>query len=186
MFERNTGTRRGGRTVPAIGDGTLRGVAAALLAAFVLVGSGAPGAVAHDRPVMISRIVADLERTREFWEELGYEIHDFEEGEDGAGLQVAMPLSESGLVLFQTPAYIERLGFEPPPVAESGQMGGGTSVVLVMDERDWVDALHAEAVSHGGTNVGAPFQIEGIDSYGRSFADPDGYVWTLYWQPDFW
>ena len=51
--------------------------------------------------------------------------------------------------------------------------GNGTMISLAAPSRDLVDKVHASALSHGGTDEGAP-GLRGETFYGAYFRDLDG------------
>ena len=65
------------------------------------------------------------------------------------------------------------LGVIKPFDGQPASAGNGTMVALVVDARAKVDALHARAVSLGGTDEGAPGE-RGAGFYAGYFRDLDG------------
>ncbi len=53
-------------------------------------------------------------------------------------------------------------------------------IALSADNRDEVDALVDKAKAGGGSPDPTPTQDLGF-MYGRSFEDPDGHIWEVYW-----
>jgi predicted lactoylglutathione lyase len=66
------------------------------------------------------------------------------------------------------------LGVLLPFDGEPATVGNGVMVALVVDSREKVDALHAQALALGGVDAGAPGP-RGEGFYGGYFRDLDGH-----------
>ena len=132
--------------------------------------------------ITIFRKTVDAERTRKFWGALGYEA--YEESGELAGFVVVW-LSGNALMLFASkgmkiPAqFTEAFGVSPLALGES-DFSGGDHANLLMDNRQEVDEMHANALANGGEEWPEPFNAFDAEfGYGRNFVDPDGYYWTI-------
>ena len=136
--------------------------------------------------IIIFRKTVDAERTRKFWSALGYEA--YEESGELAGC-VVVKLSDNALMLFASqgmkiPAqFTEAFGVSPLVVGES-DLSGGDPVTLLVETRQEVDEMHANALANGGEEWPEPFNAFDAEfGYGRNFVDPDGYYWTIQLPP---
>ena len=126
----------------------------------------------EQRLTAVTLAVADLERACAFYAALGWRAHQVVEGE------VAF-FDAKGLVLCLYTGLTADAGVE-------GEAGGNGRMALAHNVRDKaeVDARLAEAQAAGG-RVTRP--AHDADWGGRSgyFADPDGHLWEVAWNP-FW
>ncbi|VEG53329.1 lactoylglutathione lyase [Mycolicibacterium aurum] len=121
--------------------------------------------------IFVNLPVADVERSRKFFADLGYTFNeDF--SSDSAATVVL------GEHLFAM--LIQRDSFDAlHPIATADAFAVKECVVcLTVDSRAEVDALVDRALTAGGT-VG---DTEDHDfMYGRSYNDPDGHSWQIFW-----
>jgi len=71
-------------------------------------------------------------------------------------------------------------GFTPGRTIADAKAAVGMLIALSEDNRDAVDATVDRATAAGGTADATPVQDLGF-MYGRSFADPDGHIWEIFW-----
>jgi catechol 2,3-dioxygenase-like lactoylglutathione lyase family enzyme len=117
--------------------------------------------------------VADLERSRRFYEEgLGWR-----RGNDHAEVVF---FQAGGAVLA---LHARHLLAEDARVANDGQ--GFDSITLAYNTRtrEEVDAVLAEAAAAGATIL-KPARDTSWGGYAGYFADPDGHAWEVAWNPD--
>ena len=123
--------------------------------------------------IFVNLPVADLPRSRAFYEALGF-TNDPRFTSDQAA---AMTLSETIHVMLLTHDYwstfTDRRRVDPASEAQ-------VLLCISRDDRDAVDAITAAAEKAGGTADPCPVQDHGF-MYGRSFADPDGHIWEPMW-----
>lgn len=122
--------------------------------------------------VYINLPVADLSRSRAFFEALGFSFNDTF-CDDTA---LAMTISESCFAMLLT--HEKFASFTPRPVAKARE----TSEVLTalqLDSRAAVDGMVATALTNGGEAVSEPADHGFM--YGHAFADPDGHIWEPFW-----
>jgi catechol 2,3-dioxygenase-like lactoylglutathione lyase family enzyme len=111
----------------------------------------------------------DLDRSRAFYDALLGELgakRIMEFGEEAGGFTMwGVSWDKPGIAVTR------------PYDREPASAGNGNMTALVVDSRAKVDALHAKALSLGGTDEGAP-GLRGDEGpqafYGAYFRDPDG------------
>jgi len=126
----------------------------------------------EQRVSLITLGVADLDRSRRFYEALGWKAGDTPEG----------------VVFFQIPGGVFGLWSraalaEDAGVADSGGFGG-IAIAYNARSRDEVDAVLAEAVA-AGAKLLKPAKEAFWGGYSGYFADPDGHAWEVAHNP-FW
>jgi catechol 2,3-dioxygenase-like lactoylglutathione lyase family enzyme len=118
--------------------------------------------------------VADLERSRTFYESLGWRTSR---------------ASSEGIAFFQTGGMILALYpradlAKDASVAAEGQGFPGFSISYNTRARTEVDAVLAEA-EVAGAKILKPAQEAFWGGYSGYFADPDGFAWEVAWNPSF-
>jgi uncharacterized protein len=127
----------------------------------------------EQRLSLVTLGVADLERSRRFYEE---------------GLGWRRGNANPDVVFFQLPGMILALWSRASLVEDAGlEDGGGFGGIALAQNvrsREAVDAVLAEAEAAGGRIMkGAADTFWG--GYSGYFADPDGHPWEVAWNP-FW
>jgi catechol 2,3-dioxygenase-like lactoylglutathione lyase family enzyme len=121
--------------------------------------------------------VADLERTRHFYEE-------------GLGWQRANKHAE--VVFFRVGGMVLALWGRrelaadaqiPARAASLGDGFGGIALAYNARSREEVDAVLRQAQA-AGASILKPAQDTFYGGYGGYFADPDGHVWEIAWNPE--
>lgn len=120
--------------------------------------------------------VADLERSRRFYEE-GLGWHRGNRHKEVVFFQ----LPGAVLALFSRSALAADAGL-PPDTAEGGGFGG-IALAYNARSREEVDAVMAEAEA-GGARILKPAQDAFWGGYSGYFADPDGHPWEVAWNPE--
>ena len=120
--------------------------------------------------IFVNLPIKDMQRSRAFFESLGYQFNPQFSNDRGACLVLGENLHAMLLVeeFFQT--------FTDKAIADARQ----TTEVLVClscDSREQVDTLVTKALAAGG-QAPRPPQDHGF-MYGHSFEDLDGHVWEL-------
>ncbi len=123
---------------------------------------------------LITLGVADMAKSRAFYENLGWQ----------SGSQ-----SNSDVTFFQAGGMILGLYGRAALAADAGvtdSTSGFAGIALAYNGRDKaeVDAVLAEAVAAGGTLVKAAEDVF-WGGYSGYFADPDGHLWEVAWNPSF-
>ncbi len=118
--------------------------------------------------------VADLTRSRAFYEKLGWK-RSVKDAEGVAFFQ----LGGMALGLYSREALADDAGLSP-------EGGGfcGMAIAYNARSRDEVDAVLAEAVNAGAVLI-KPAQDVFWGGYSGYFADPDGFPWEVAWNPSF-
>lgn len=121
---------------------------------------------------LITLGVADLDRSRRFYEALGFRASSV--GEDRIYFFQAGPV---GLIVWSRPELAKDAG-----VAESGSGFRSIAIAHNVRAKGDVDAVLAEVGAAGGHVTQAAHDA---DWGGRSgyFADPDGHLWEVAWNP---
>ncbi len=123
--------------------------------------------------VFLNIAVADLAKSRAFYEALGFAINPQFSGDTS----VCVTISDSVNLMVLSKPYFE--GFAPKPLADS-QASTGFLIALTRETPAEVDAIVAAAVANGGHDNEKVQDMEG-HMYGRSFCDPDGHVFEPFW-----
>jgi uncharacterized protein len=123
------------------------------------------------RVSLITLGVADLDRARRFYEALGWRRGNRDEG----------------VVFFQIPGAVFALWSRAALAADARVTDTGASfggIVLAYNARSKaeVDAVLAEAFAAGATIL-KPAEEVFWGGYSGYFADPDGHVWEVAWNP---
>ena len=123
------------------------------------------------RQAFINLAVQNIDRTREFFDKLGFE---FDPSFSNAGC-ACLVLSESTYVMMLAEGFFQ--AFTTKDILDAGNY---TEVVIALsaDSRESVDATLQAAVEAGGT-----LTREATDHgqmYGGAFEDPDLHLWEIY------
>lgn len=105
----------------------------------------------------------DLERARRFYEPVM------------SALGIAQPFTLPGSLVFGELAGL-KLFIVPPFDGGAASIGNGTHAAFLARDRAAVDAFHAAALAHGGSDEGAPGPRLHYHAnyYGAYVRDPDG------------
>jgi len=128
----------------------------------------------EQRVSMITLGVADLKRSSEFYERLGW--------------RRSMAKAE-GVIFFQAGGmalalYPRRELAKDANVAPESHGFSGISLAYNTRNRAEVDSVLADAASAGAT-VLKPAQEAFWGGYSGYFSDPDGFLWEVAWNPNF-
>ena len=123
---------------------------------------------------LITLGVADVARARAFYEALGWKASRASQPE-----VAFFQANGFALALFGRRALAEDAGVE-----DSAPGFSGISLAHNARSKAEVDALYAHALSVGATPIKAP-QETSWGGYSGYFADPDGHLWELAWNPFF-
>jgi predicted lactoylglutathione lyase len=116
--------------------------------------------------------VKDLERSVAFFTELGFTF-DERFTDDTA---TAMIVNEQAVVMLLTEAKFK--DFTKKDLADP-RTHTETIIALSGDSREDVDAFADKALAAGGSAANEPLEMGFM--YGRSFQDPDGHQWEIFW-----
>lgn len=133
----------------------------------------------------ITLAVEDLNRSLAFyrdglgWPSEGVVGGEFHDDLTGAGCEVVMFPFENGLIL----CCYERRNLALDAGVEPGPPGGAAFALgLPADSAEHVDSLLAEAAAAGAT-IPKPPHLHPFGVYSGYFADPDGHLWEVAWNP---
>lgn len=123
--------------------------------------------------IFVNLPVKDLEKSKAFWEKLGYSFNPQFTDENAASLVIsdniyAMLLKED---FYKT--------FTNREIADTSR-AEETQITLSVDSREEVDRMLEKALAAGATEPKPPQDMEGF-MYSRSFRDPDGHHWDYVW-----
>ena len=128
------------------------------------------------KQIYVNVAVADLPKSRAFFESLGLSFEPKFSNDMGA----CLVLGENIFAMLLTKDFFK--GFTSKPLADPKQTTEAL-ICLSCESRAEVDALVAKAVAAGGT-APRPVQDHGF-MYGHGFEDLDGHIWELaYMDPD--
>src|SRR5262245_42747853 len=116
--------------------------------------------------------VGDVPRAAAFYKALGFPVHGREDGD-----HVMFGMEGTWLALFPRDA----LAADASVPAQGGGFSGVTLAHCVAS-REAVDATLAEARTAGATIV-KPARDAEWGGYSGYFADPDGHLWEVAWNP---
>jgi len=123
--------------------------------------------------IFLNLPVADLAKATRFYEALGAR-KDERFCDDTASCMV---FSETIHVMLLTHEKFRQ--FTPKKIADA-RTTTEVLIALAADSRAAVDEMVATAGRSGGTVDPGPLQDHGF-MYGRSFEDPDGHIWEVFW-----
>jgi predicted lactoylglutathione lyase len=118
--------------------------------------------------------VGDLGRSEEFYAALGWQRSS---------------ASNDSIVWFKTAGAVVGLFPRADLAADAGVTDSapgfsGITLAINLESKDAVDAAMATAVEAGAAAVKPPVRAE-WGGYSGYFADPDGFLWELAWNPFF-
>lgn len=127
------------------------------------------------KAIAVNLPVADLERSRAFFEALGFSINRQFSNDEVAALAISNTIH----AMLHTPESFRR--FTPREIPDARRT---TEVMLALEveSRERVDELADRALAAGGREP-----RESTDHgfmYERAFEDPDGHIWEVYWMDE--
>jgi predicted lactoylglutathione lyase len=128
----------------------------------------------EQRVSLITLGVSDLNRSREFYERLGWR---------------RSMANTDGIAFFQTGGMALALYprdelAKDANVPPEGQGFGGITLAYNTRNRAEVDSVLKEAES-AGAKIPKPAQEASWGGYSGYFSDPDGFLWEVAWNPEF-
>ncbi|GGK49369.1 VOC family protein [Streptomyces flaveus] len=126
----------------------------------------------YQQMIFVNLAVNDLDASKKFFTELGYEINKQFSDEHGASVVISDTIA---VMIMDKQRYAD---FTKKEIADSTK----TSEVLLClsaESREKVDELVEKALAAGGSPSGET-QDHGF-MYGRAFDDPDGHTWEIMW-----
>jgi uncharacterized protein len=126
-----------------------------------------------NKQIFVNLAVKDLDKSKAFFEALGYTFNPQFTNESGACMVIA---DGSIYAMLLTEPFFKT--FVDKPIVQAKE-ATEVLVCLSCESREEVDALVAKAVAAGG-RAPRPPQDHGF-MYGHGFEDLDGHVWELAW-----
>jgi predicted lactoylglutathione lyase len=123
--------------------------------------------------IFVNLPVTDLARSTSFYEAIGG-TRNPQFSDDTA---TCIVLSDTIFVMLLT--HDKYRMFESRPIADA-QNTSQFLIAISEDSRDTVDNVIGRVASAGGRSDPNPLQDHGF-MYSRSFADPDGHTWEVFW-----
>ena len=121
--------------------------------------------------IFVNLPVADIERSRKFFTDLGYTVNETFSGDSA----VTLVLGENQFAMLMRRDAFDSL--HPAETADASKTKECV-VCLGVDSRECVDALVDRAIAAGGT---AGDSDDHDSMYGRSYNDLDGHSWQVFW-----
>ncbi len=125
------------------------------------------------RLIFVNLPVVDLPRSIAFYESVGARKNPQFSDDTGA----CMVFSDTIHVMLLTHAKFGQ--FTSKPISDA-RKSCEVLIALSAEDRAEVDDLVRRASAAGGTADPTPVQDHGF-MYGRSFEDPDGHIWEVFW-----
>ena len=124
--------------------------------------------------VFINMQVKDLQRSKAFFEALGYSFDPQFTNDEAASLVI----SDTIYAMLHTPSSLQRFLPKGKSAADATK---STEVLLALsfESKDMVNAIFDKAITAGATEC-RPTEDHGF-MYGRSFNDLDGHIWEVFW-----
>jgi predicted lactoylglutathione lyase len=126
-----------------------------------------------NKQIFVNLPVKDLDKSKDFFNALGYHFNPQFSSEKGACMVIA---DGSIYAMMLTEAYFKT--FIDKPIVQAKE-ATEVLVCLSCDSREEVDDLVAKAVAAGG-RAPRPAQDHGF-MYAHAFEDLDGHIWELVW-----
>ncbi|HEX8357591.1 MAG TPA: VOC family protein [Segetibacter sp.] len=123
--------------------------------------------------VFINLPVKDLERSKEFFTKIGFTINPQFSNEKAA----CVVISEEIYAMILTEEFFKT--FIPDKQISDASKTTEVLVALSADSKDAVNELADKALAAGGKVARDP-EDHGF-MFGRSFEDPDGHIWEVFW-----
>lgn len=126
------------------------------------------------RMIFVNLPVADLERSKAFYEALGFRNEPKFTNEAAAMMQLSDTIA---VMLLTKPFYSS---FTSKPIIDA-HAGSEVLLCISCDSPAEVDRIVDAAAANGGKIDVNPKQESGEMMYGRDFEDPDGHIWEPMW-----
>ena len=126
------------------------------------------------KSIFVNLPVADVARATAFYEAIGAERNPaFSDG-------TASCMVFADTIYAMLLSHEKFAGFIPGRTIADARAAVGMLIALSEDSREAVDAVVGTVAAAGGTADATPVQDLGF-MYSRSFADPDGHIWEVFW-----
>ncbi|WP_282695156.1 VOC family protein [Streptomyces sp. CC208A] len=124
--------------------------------------------------IFVNLPVKDLDTSKAFYEKLGYTINPQFTDETAA----CVVISDAIFVMLLTEEKFRDFTAPGKTVADATR-STGVLLSLNAESREKADELADRALEAGGSPAKEPMDLGFM--YGRSFADPDGHHWEVFW-----
>ncbi|HLE98457.1 MAG TPA: VOC family protein [Gaiellaceae bacterium] len=124
------------------------------------------------RMIFPNLAVKDLDRSVAFFTELGFSFDPRFTDENAT----AMVVNEQAVVMLLTESFFKT--FTTKELVDPAKQVE-TIIALSAESREDVDAFADKALEAGGSPAREPMELGFM--YGRSFNDPDGHLWEIFW-----
>ena len=128
--------------------------------------------MATSRKMFLNLAVKDLDRSVDFFSTLGFAFNPQFTDETATCMLVG---EDAYVMLLTEPKFAD---FTTKPTADA-TAATEAIVALTADTREEVDAFADTALANGASPAKEPMELGFM--YGRSFADPDGHHWEIFW-----
>lgn len=122
---------------------------------------------------LITLGVTDLEKSKKFYQDLGFLPHNYKDGDD----VVFFEMEGTWLSLFPK----DKLASDAM-ISHEGTWFGGITIAHNVSSKKEVDEVYAHALTVGAKLIKKP-QAAFWGGYSGYFADPDGYLWEVTYNP---
>ncbi|MCU1507764.1 MAG: glyoxalase [Glaciihabitans sp.] len=123
--------------------------------------------------IFLNLPVADLAVSRKFYTDLGYTINEAFSGETAASVVI----SDTIYLMLLTPDFFATF-LTDTAAADAKKLTEGI-FALSVESREAADRLADAALAAGGSAARDPEDMGFM--YSRSFRDPDGHFWEVFW-----
>lgn len=128
-----------------------------------------------NKQIFLNLPVADLQKSKAFYQALGYSLNPQFSGDEAA----CVIISETIFVMLGTHAKFRE--FTPKAVCDTTK-AVEVLINLTCESRQEVDDLVAKALAAGGSTYDKAEYLGFM--YSHSFVDPDGHGWGLFHMPE--
>jgi len=124
------------------------------------------------RKLFVNLAVEDLDRSVDFFTKLGFSFDQRFTDESATCMLVG---EDAYVMLLVRPRFQD---FTKKEIVDSTRQ---TEAIMALsaDGREDVDDLADKALANGGSPANDPMEMDFM--YGRSFHDPDGHLWEVFW-----
>lgn len=124
--------------------------------------------------IFVNMHVKDLDRSKTFFEKLGYSF----DPQFTDATAACLVISDTIFAMLLTTEAMNRFIPNGKTIADANRT---TEVLLALsfDNKDAVNAIHDKAIAAGATEC-RPAEDHGF-MYSRSFNDLDGHIWEVFW-----
>jgi len=131
--------------------------------------------IAMGSKIFINLPSKDLQRTTRFFSKLGYKFNPQFSDENAQ----CMIITDDIYVMFLTEPFFRSFTNKDLPDTFNTT---GAIYALQADSRESVDDFIQKCVTEGGIDVSQPQTVDFM--YTRSFEDPDGHRWEVFWMDE--